>query len=106
MAAMAVVPQSPFVYEVLPLFAVARTRFETYALVIGTDLALAYYALASKEDMVAFFHNNGIAVFVAVYVPALVLVLRRPNEGTLPCWLERATRWLPRWIRGRPAPAL
>jgi len=100
---MAVVPQSPFVYEVLPLFAVARTRFETYALVIGTDLALAYYALAPKKDMVAFFHNNGMAVFVCVYIPALILILRRANEGTLPGFLERLVAVLPRWLRGRPA---
>jgi len=103
LAAMAVVPQSPFVYEVLPLFAVAKTRFQTYALVIGTDLALAYYALAPKKDMVAFFHNNGIAVFVCVYLPALVLVLKRANEGDLPAFLERYSGWLPRWIRGKPA---
>jgi hypothetical protein len=104
--ALAVVPQSPFVYETLPLFAVARTRFETYAMVIGTDLALAFYALSPKKDMVAYFHNNGIAVFVAVYLVALALLLRRANEGTLPAWLESASTILPRWLRGRPAPAM
>ena len=103
LAAMAVVPQSPFVYEVLPLFAVARTRFETYALVIGTDVALAFYALLPRSDMVAFFHDNGVAVFACVYVPALVLVLRRANEGSTPNWLESASRVLPGWLRGRPA---
>jgi hypothetical protein len=103
LAMMAVVPQSPFVYEVLPLFAVAKTRFQCYALVIGTDLALAYYALAPKKDMVAFFHNNGIAVFVCVYLPALILVLRRPNDGELPRLLERVAAVLPPWLRGRAA---
>ncbi len=53
--------------------------------------------------MAAFFHNNGIAVFLFVYVPALVLILRRPNNGTAPAWLERAIRGLPRWARGEPA---
>jgi hypothetical protein len=105
LATMAVVPQSPFVYEVLPLFAVAKTRFQCYALVIGTDLALAYYALAPKKDMVAFFHNNGIAVFVCVYLPALILVLKGPNDGALPAFLERLAGMLPRWIRGRAAVA-
>jgi len=105
LAAMAVVPQSPFVYEVLPLFVIARSRFETYALVIGTDVALAAYALLPKDDPVAFFRNNGIAIFVSVYLVALILVLRRANEGPLPAWLEPASNFLPRWLRGRPAPA-
>jgi hypothetical protein len=105
LAAMAIVPQSPFVYEVLPLFAVACNRFETYALVIGTDVALAAYVLLPKNDMVAFFHYNAIAVFVSVYVVALVLVLRRGNHGRVPAWIESASGILPRWLRGSPIPA-
>jgi hypothetical protein len=104
LVAMAIVPQSPFVYEVLPLFAIARTRFQTYALVIGTDLALAYYVLGPKDDMVTYFRNNGIVVFVCVYLPALYLILRRPNEGTTPAWVEKAAGVLPRWARGQPLP--
>jgi hypothetical protein len=106
LAAMSIVPQSPFVYEVLPLFAVARTRFETYALVIGTDVALAFYVLLPKKDMVAYFHYNGIAVFACVYVVALILVFRRANEGAVPVWLEAASGVLPRWLRGRATPAI
>ncbi len=104
LVAMAIVPQSPFVYEVLPLFVIARTRFQTYALVIGTDLALAYYALGPKDDLVTYFRNNGIAVFVCVYLPALYLILRRPNEGRIPAWVEKAAGVLPRWARGQPLP--
>jgi hypothetical protein len=104
LAAMAIVPQSPFVYEVLPLFAIARTRFQTYTLVIGTDLALAYYVLAPKDDMVAYFRNNGTAVFLCVYLPAVYLILRRPNEGRVPSWVEKAVGVLPRWARGEPVP--
>jgi hypothetical protein len=44
-------------------------------------------------------------VFVCVYLVALALVLRRPNEGTLPAWLESAAAVLPRWLRGRAVPA-
>jgi len=35
-----------------------------------------------------------------LYVPALVLVMRRPNEGDLPEWLERLASKLPGPIRG------
>jgi hypothetical protein len=103
LAVMGVVPQSPFVYEVLPLFLVARTRFQTYALVIGSDLALCVYVLARGMPQAAYYHINGTAIFVAMYLPALFLVLRRPNEGPVPGWLERASAALPPWIRGVPS---
>lgn len=103
LAAMGAVPQSPFVYEVLPLFLIAGTRYQTYALVIGSDVALAVYALTRGMEATAFFHVNGIAVVVAIYLPALVMVLRRPNEGTVPRWAERASELLPRWLRGTSA---
>ena len=104
LTALAIVPQSPFVYEALPLFLVARNRFEVYALVIGSDLALGAYALANRADVAGFFRTNSIAMLVAMYLPALVLVLRRPNEGAVPAWLERASRILPAPLRGSPAP--
>src|SRR6185503_738477 len=81
---MGVVPQSPFVYEALPLFLVARSRFQTYALVIGSDIALGVYALARGMERGAYFHVNGIAIVLCMYLPALVMVLRRPNEGAVP----------------------
>jgi len=83
----------PLVSPSVCLFAGTASRFPYFA----------YYALAPKKDMGAFFHNNGIAVFVCVYIPALVLILRRPNEGRLPEFLERIAGVLPRWLRGRPA---
>jgi hypothetical protein len=35
-----------------------------------------------------------------LYVPALLLVLRRRNEGAIPAWLERRIARWPSWIRG------
>lgn len=101
LAIMGMVPQSPFVYEALPLFVVPRTRFETYALVIGSDLALGAYVYTKRMPPSTFYHLNGIAVVVAIYLPAVVMVLRRPNEGTVPAWLERFSRLLPSRLRGR-----
>ena len=101
LAVLGVVPQSPFVYEALPLFLIPRTRYQSYALVIGSDLALGVYVLARGIDQGRFFWINGIAVVVTMYLPALVMVLRRPNEGVVPRWLERATAMLPPRFRGR-----
>jgi len=101
LAVLGVVPQSPFVYEALPLFLIPRTRYQTYALVIGSDVALGVYALARGIDQSRFYWINGIAVVVTMYLPALVMVMRRPNEGIIPHWLERATAVLPQRFRGR-----
>ena len=45
------------------------------------------------------------ALFAAIYLPALWMILRRPNEGTVPAWLERASAVLPSWLRGRSSVA-
>ena len=99
-ALMGVVPQSPFVYDVLPLFVVPRTRFETYALVIGSDIAFTAYALSRGVERGTFHHVTGLAIVLGMYFPAVAMVLRRPNEGTVPEWLERFSALLPRWLRG------
>ncbi len=104
-AALAVVPQSPFVYEAMPAFFVPRSRTEFYALVIGSDVALGIYAYFRGVAPAEFFRINGLAVVLCVYLPALVMVLRRPNEGAVPAWIERAASYLPERLRGRPLPA-
>jgi hypothetical protein len=105
LAVLGVVPQSPFVYEVLPLFLIPRTRFQSYALVIGSDLALGVYLYTRGMDTSSFYRYNGLAIVVAVYLPALWMVVRRPNEGVVPAWLERASAVLPSWLRGRASAA-
>jgi hypothetical protein len=100
-AVLSVVPQSPFVYEAMPLFFVPRSRVEFYALVIGSDLALAVYALNRGLSQADYLRLNGLAVGTLMFVPAVVMVLRRPNEGRCPGWMERWAKRLPMWIRGR-----
>jgi hypothetical protein len=50
--------------------------------VVALQLAPASTSMAEN----ALLYGRLINVFY--YLPALVLVLRRPNEGTLPGWLE------------------
>ena len=40
-------------------------------------------------------------ILLGCYTPALYIVLRRPNEGTIPSWLERQVARWPAWARGR-----
>ena len=89
-----------FILDVLSVLGVDRQ------VVRSSDMALHGSSNELLVDMVAFFHNNGIAVFVCVYLPALFLVLKRANEGDLPAFLERHVALLPRWIRGKPALAV
>ena len=43
-----------------------------------------------------------LSLTLGVYLPAAILVLRRPNRGPLPERLERLAQRLPRWLRGTP----
>jgi hypothetical protein len=104
-ALLGVVPQSPYAYEVLPLFLVPQTRAQTYVLVIGSDVVMAVNALTRGMDRTTHLLLNSLAIVVAMYLPALVMVLRRPNEGLLPAWLERFSQRFPASLRGR-VPAL
>ena len=100
-ALLGVVPQSPYSYEVLPLFLVPQTRAQTYVLVIGSDVVMAVNALTRGMDKSMHLLLNSLTIVIAMYLPALVMVLRRPNEGRLPAWLERLSQRLPQAIRGR-----
>ena len=86
--AMAAVPQLPMFADQLPLMLVARTRVE------GMVLALLGHigGLLWLETRTPGAHpsaNAAIWVLAFAYYPALVLVLRRPNEGSVREWLGR-----------------
>ena len=99
LVALACTPQSMLLYETVLLFLVPRTFRECAILVSLSWVALgltgrpypdlAHYAVASGR----------ISTWL-LYVPCVVMVLRRPNEGALPTWLEdRIAAW-PSWLRG------
>jgi hypothetical protein len=105
LAVMALVPSSPIVYEALPLFAIPRIRIEMLVLCMTTVLMFALMLGRSLQaDPDAYLSTARPAMLWLVYVPVLLMVLRRPNEGDVPAWVERTTVWLPRWLRGSPAP--
>lgn len=99
LAALALVPHTPAYYDALLLFLVPDTIVETLALTLltwatflldavvvprttGADMsvALATAAPARQALMLALLH-----------LPCLVMVLRRPNEGAVPAWADRAS---------------
>jgi hypothetical protein len=99
--AMACIPQLLFFSDQLLLGLVTRTKNEA-ELFAGCGLA------ASLVWLIRAGANNpnltGLAapyVMLGCYLPALIIVLRRPNEGTVPAWLNRLTTV--HWKKGVPS---
>jgi hypothetical protein len=66
----------------------------------------AMYWLAVSDGPASFVVRTqtfGAAVTLTMYLPATLMVLRRPNEGPIPLWLDRAMHRWPAWLRGRAA---
>ena len=85
LAAMACVPHTLLPYETLPLFLVPQTWGEACVLLAGTTLAVVLHNIgapyASATEWVA---ASGVWTIWFVYLPCLVMVLRRPNVGDVP----------------------
>ena len=97
--AMACVPQLLFFADQLPLFLVTRTRregvFYTLAAgVVGVFWIVRHFMQPSAVQL------SGPYVLLGCYLPALYIVLRRPNVGLVPAKLESVVGALPEWVRG------
>lgn len=95
LAALACVPQTFVLYEVLPLILVARSRQQLLGLTLLGDLAFAIIMLGIRspttpENLVLFVRASGQVLLWTLYLPCVVMVMRRPNEGRVPAWLDRA----------------
>ena len=105
-AMLALVPSSPIVYETLPLFVVPRTKQQMILLVILTNVMFLLTASISlQRDTQNYLDVARPAIVALVYAPAALMVMLRPNEGTLPTWLENRVTRLPSWLRGTPIAA-
>lgn len=88
--ALACTPQTPIVVEALPLFLVTRSTREALWLAIFSYVAYIGGGLTwDGRTTSSYFHAAGIASVVALYLPCLVIVLRRPNRGPVPAWADR-----------------
>lgn len=84
LAMLALVPLSPHLYEAVPLALIARSRQEMLALsVCGTAGGLVGY-IFPPPYLPAHGPLQWAIVFLGAYLPALVIVLRRPRHGPLP----------------------
>lgn len=101
--ALACVPQTNNWYEGLPLLLVASTFRETLFLSLISTLGyvLPPYLMTARNE-VEFNAQVGALMVALCYLPATLLVLRRPNEGELPPWIVPVSRW---WRSSRGAAA-
>jgi hypothetical protein len=98
-AALACVPQTLLPYEAVPLFLVPRTLRECAIM-----LALSYAVAAVMPPGNPFTGTRDAtdtAMVLLLYLPATLIVLRRPNEGHVPAWLDARIAAWPIWLRGR-----
>ena len=101
------IPQNAFLYDQLPLLLVPRSRVALALFAIWTHvlwrLMDELHPFPEPMDVVAFSLAREPLAFWGLYVPCLVMVLLRRNEGSVPPWLERMLRAAPEWLRGTPS---
>jgi len=98
LAALACVPQTPVLYEAVPLFLLVQTFREGTLLIVLMGvmgkIVEATEAAATGGDYNAWMAYNGQWMVWLVYLPCTAMVLRRPNEGLELDWLSK---WAQRW---------
>jgi hypothetical protein len=92
LAALACMPQTPVIYEAVPLFLIVRSIRE--AAVLITFMGVAGQIINARAAGTAYMEWMAISgnwLVWLVYLPCLVMVLRRPN--TAPAAIEASDDW-------------
>lgn len=89
--AMACVPQTAILYEALPLALIPGGFIEMGVFVALSWIACEWWVhtgltLSMSAQTLLSVH----IVVPLLYLPCLIMVLRRPNEGSVPAWIERS----------------
>jgi len=100
---MTLVPQSFFFYDQFPLALIPRSRREytAFGALTVAALLIARRLIPTPEVSIAATTHTVATVFLySMFLPCLIMVLLRPNEGEIPQWLEQTIRRWPSWLRG------
>lgn len=93
---LSLVPQAPSFYDPLLLAVICTTTRESLMFAVSTFLLFFYVGFNTPQpDYRAWGELVGNAVVWICYLPALVMVLLRRNEGTMPSLVMPAARGLP-----------
>jgi len=100
LTALAIIPQTPGFYDHVLVFTATKTFREALALSALTLVVFfAIVFLAPERTLSVWGELVGRLTVLLVYLPALGMILRRPNEGELPASVERVIAFVTR----RPA---
>lgn len=92
LAGLSLVPQTTALYETLPLALLCRTRPEAAGFATLTMLAHLLYLLGPQGPWPVGAEYQWWVLLALVYIPAIALVLRRPNEAQSDwTWLTEPT---------------
>ena len=97
------VPMTPVLYETVPLALIPRRGWEAVLLVLASHVVLVWVMRVPRTDpahLAAHLENSARAIALVLYPLATLMVLRRPNVGPVPAWLERRIAAWPAWLRG------
>jgi hypothetical protein len=95
--ALACVPQTPLLYETVPLFLVPISIAEGGVLWLGSWLAALWVSgMGPYDSDLARFTVSLQAIAWCLYLPCTIMILRRPNTGDVPMWLEKQLKRLRR----------
>ena len=94
--ALACTPLTPTFYDPVLLYVVTRTTREALVLSVGSVVLYFVIAITNPTPIISVWGEvlANASVWV-IYVPCLVMILRRPNEGDMPPYLA----WVPRLRR-------
>jgi MFS family permease len=103
LVALACAPQTTVAYEALPLCLVPEKRSQAFLIAALSQLVFAAQRYVGEtltppgvtmpmDTFVAYVDITGDLMVALLYLPCLIMVLRRPNEGPVPAWAERAAR--------------
>lgn len=81
----ACIPQAPWFYDQLILWVIPATALEAINFVAISQLALAAWIVGNG---ILWAHGSWFLAAM-LYIPPLAMIMRRPNEGELPLWIEQ-----------------
>ena len=104
--AFALIPQSPFLSEAVPLLFIPATAIEQAMLWAASWIGVLWWNAQSLKALgyVAWADLAGNTMMLTCVLPCAAMIVRRPNVGSLHPAVERlAGAYLPEAIRGSPA---